>query len=123
MSRLTLVIDDTLRAASTARATEESRTLSSHVRALMAEDAGIDDATAKRGRPAFPWLVVRTAFHGGGIVSRHRTREAADARRDTYASGGCTCGCAVVVAASEYNALRVTSDSPYAAARRGDDLV
>lgn len=51
MPRLTLVIGDALRKAAEARAKKAGRTLSEHVRALLAEDAGVVDGTA-RGRPA-----------------------------------------------------------------------
>jgi hypothetical protein len=69
---------------------------------------------------AYPWLVVRTAFHDGGIVSRHRTRAAADAASRRIGSRSCTCGCTCVIAAADYDALPVHYDagSPYAAARR-----
>lgn len=75
---------------------------------------------AKGGRPALPFVVVRTAFHRGGLVSRHRTREAAEAARHRFAARDCTCGCAVVVTREEYEALPGANDarSPYAPARR-----
>lgn len=43
------------------------------------------------------WAVVRTAFHGGGIVSRHYTDAAAHKAAKRIATGDCTCGCAGVV--------------------------
>jgi hypothetical protein len=48
-----------------------------------------------------PWNVVRTRFHGGGIVSTHRSLLAAlrAARKQTIS--GCTCGCCGVVPASQ----------------------
>jgi hypothetical protein len=74
VSRLTIVLDDTLRAASTARAEAESRDLSTHVRALMAADAGVEDGTAKRGRPCTGRYVYRAVYqHSGrdaGLVGR-----------------------------------------------------
>lgn len=45
---------------------------------------------------AGPWLVVRTEFHGGGVVSRHRSAAAAIKRRRAIPAGGCQCGCARV---------------------------
>jgi hypothetical protein len=45
------------------------------------------------------WRVYRTAFHGGGLVSKHYTREAAErAARRWIGNTDCTCGCAGVVA-------------------------
>lgn len=66
----------------------------------------------------YPWLVVRTAFHGGGIVSRHRYERTANAAALRYASKHCECGCAGVVAAADYDSLPVHSEvsSPYALA-------
>lgn len=63
--------------------------------------------------------VVRTAFHGGGVVSRHRTREAAERAAARYRRGDCTCGCAQVIPAEQYEALpeAMSALSPYAAAR------
>lgn len=69
--------------------------------------------------PAGPYLVVRTAFHGGGIVSRHRTLKRAGLAAAKYGRGECKCGCCHIVAASEYEALPYAQDcrSPYAAAQ------
>lgn len=44
------------------------------------------------------FAVVKTAFHGGGIVSRHRSLAAAARSADRWASKHCTCGCTGVVA-------------------------
>lgn len=49
---------------------------------------------AKGGRPTeYRYLVLRTAFHGGGLVSRHRTRPAAEKAAAARASKECRCGC------------------------------
>lgn len=65
-------------------------------------------------------LLVRTGFHGGGVVSTHRSVAAAERAQRRYQSTQCECGCAVVVPVEEYDALRASSDSgPYAPARRG----
>ena len=65
-----------------------------------------------------PWMLVRTAFHGGGRISTHRTATAAlkAARRFR---GDCTCGCCGVVLAADYDDLpaAVETRSPYATAR------
>jgi hypothetical protein len=54
----------------------------------------------------YPFLVVRTRFHDGGIVSQHRTHEAAErAARRWRRIGKCTCGYCTVVAAEEYDSL------------------
>ena len=57
----------------------------------------------------YPFLVVRTQFHGGGIASRHRTREAAEKAADRYQAQ------VAVVTAEEYEQLRECGEckSPY----------
>jgi hypothetical protein len=61
-----------------------------------------------------PWVVVRTKFHGGGIVSRHRTATLAlDAAR-RHRITDCDCGCCVVMPATAAADLPSDSDSPYA---------
>ncbi len=64
------------------------------------------------------WCVVRTAFHGGGVVSTHRTATAAILKARSYRSD-CTCGCCDVVRADQVASLKFASDcrSPYQAAR------
>jgi hypothetical protein len=66
-----------------------------------------------------PWLVVNTAFHGGGIVSRHYSALRALERMRGERVGDCVCGCVDVVQESEYDTLPNAHDarSPYAAAR------
>lgn len=63
----------------------------------------------------FPFLVVRTQFHGGGVVSRHRFRETAERAARRYESASCSCGCAGVVTLEEYEQLRDCGEtvSPY----------
>ena len=46
---------------------------------------------------AYRYEVYATAFHGGGLISRHRTREAAERAACKWASPDCVCGCAGVV--------------------------
>ena len=65
-----------------------------------------------------PWLVVRTAYHGGGIVSRHRQILRALAVIKRYPCGDCTCGCVGIVLAADYESLRdANTASPYELAR------
>ena len=46
----------------------------------------------------YRYCLYRTAFHGGGLLSRHLTREAAEqAQRRAVGPTDCTCGCAVIV--------------------------
>jgi len=52
------------------------------------------------------YYVVRTAFHGGGIVSAHRKLERAEAAaRRVHKHITCVCGCVGVVTAEEYETL------------------
>ena len=66
-----------------------------------------------------PWLVVRTAFHGGGQISHHRSAMRALTRARREGAADCSCGCAGVLLASEYDGLSYAEDqtSPYALAR------
>ena len=67
------------------------------------------------------YYVMETAFHGGGIISRHRSEHAADAALSRIQSRHreCACGGGVVVAVEEYDDLPLPCDaSPYDAARR-----
>lgn len=59
----------------------------------------------------YAYLLVRTAYHRGGIVSRHRTLEAVvAAQRRRYRMTECVCGCAVVVESGDYDALPYAPD-------------
>lgn len=69
------------------------------------------------GPKGYTHYVVRTAFHNGGIVSRHRSAEAAERAAAKYAFTGCTCGCASVVAAADYDTLPAAGTNPYAITR------
>ena len=58
--------------------------------------------------------VMETAFHGGGIVSRHRSAHAADAaaaRIQSHHHRECACGGGVVVAVEEYDDLPLPCDA------------
>lgn len=53
----------------------------------------------------YQYYVVLTQFHGGGIVSRHRTREAAERAARKQRVSGCVCGCAGAISAGDYEML------------------
>lgn len=53
----------------------------------------------------FQFVAVRTAFHGGGAISWHRSLAAAEKSAKQYKGNGCACGCAGVVTAEEYAKL------------------
>ena len=65
-----------------------------------------------------PWLLVWTAFHGGGIVSKHKTATAAAKAKRRHKSDDCTCGCTKIIAASDVEELPTADNasSPYHAA-------
>lgn len=56
------------------------------------------------------YYVVKTKFHGGGIVSKHRTLRAAKAAAKGWKAESCTCGCCGVVTAAEYDDLQFSDD-------------
>lgn len=43
------------------------------------------------------YMVVKTAFHSGGVVSTHKTRERAEEAARRWRGTGCMCGCCGVV--------------------------
>jgi len=56
--------------------------------------------------------VVRTAFHGGGVVSRHRSEEAAlRSVRRYWGTCGCACGCVCVVPIEDLDQLPSVADA------------
>jgi len=61
------------------------------------------------------YVLVRTQFHGGGVVSSHRSLAAAEIAQRKYRSSDCTCGCACVVERDVYRNLASSIDvsSPY----------
>lgn len=69
------------------------------------------------------YYVVKTAFHGGGIVSWHRTEKGAEKAAHAWKISSCTCGCAGVVSVKEYEGLESQdrnqswSKNPYALTR------
>ncbi len=102
---------------------------SAYYRAIRAKGGGIMTVRAEEIQrnfealwemiPVGPYLVVRTAFHGGGLVSKHRTVARAAEAVAHCESQDCTCGCARIVPAAEWDMLPYASESrdPYAAAR------
>ena len=70
----------------------------------------------------YPYYAVRTAYHGGGIISRHTTRALAEQAARRYAAKDCACGCAGAVATIDYAALPHMGTQPrYDALARLDD--
>jgi hypothetical protein len=65
------------------------------------------------------YYVVATAFHGGGLISRHHSRAAAERKASLWKSKECVCGCCGIVTAAEYDKLPLHTEtrSPYALAR------
>lgn len=65
-----------------------------------------------------PWSLVRTAFHGGGTISRHRSATRALEAARGFRSD-CTCGCCDVVLSEKVNELKNAEEcsSPYSVAR------
>lgn len=47
------------------------------------------------------FAVVRTAFHGGGVISFHNSMSEALKSERKYASGNCICGCCRVIPITE----------------------
>lgn len=43
------------------------------------------------------YAVVRTAFHGGGVVSSHKSLAAAEKAANKYRNPECECGCCAIV--------------------------
>jgi hypothetical protein len=51
-------------------------------------------------------ILVATAFHGGGIISRHRSEAAAERAAARWRMSDCTCGCCGVVPVADLPTLR-----------------
>ena len=43
------------------------------------------------------YAVVRTAYHGGGVESVHKSLTAAERAAKAYRRSGCECGCCAVI--------------------------
>jgi len=56
---------------------DSGRTMADQVRFLLSAATGTPYRKARHGRPPAPWLVVRSARNGRGVVSRHRSQETA----------------------------------------------
>ena len=65
-------------------AASSGRTIADHVRFVLAADAGFPYRRLRGGRPPAPWVVVRGADAGRGIVGRFQTEDEAknNARND-----------------------------------------
>ena len=66
--------------------------------------------------PKLRYHVYATAFHRGGLISRHRTSEAAERAARRWRMTDCVCGCAAVidiVADGKPPAYRNSDESPY----------
>ncbi len=64
---------------------------------------------------ATKFYVYKTQFHGGGLISRHRSELAAEkAAKKWRGKTDCTCGCAVVT--TEIPADAGEDSNPYRAA-------
>jgi len=63
------------------RAQAGGLSLAGYVRGLLSADLGVADSIGAMGRPRKPWLVVDLESFGGGICSRHSTKEEAEANR------------------------------------------
>jgi hypothetical protein len=67
------------------------------------EDASAPDAFA----------LVRTSFHGGGIVSHHKTEKGAQwALWRAFGDSECSCGCAVAVPVADLGSLPTADREP-----------
>lgn len=65
----------------------------------------------------YPWRVFATAFHGGRLISRHATREAAETAARRWRMSDCVCGCAGVVGPGEQPGTQADQErwsNPYA---------
>ena len=84
-----------------------------------ADDYTLRDLVYRYGKDcAGPWLVVRTAYHGGGIVSHHRQIMRAIAAMRRLSNPECYCDCVGIVLAADYESLRdANTASPYELAR------
>lgn len=61
------------------------------------------------------FAVVRTAFHGGGVLSRHRKLARAEVAAERYRKlGNCCCGCARVIEMTHLRELSYAQDATYA---------
>ena len=47
------------------------------------------------------FAVVKTAFHGGGVISYHNSLEETLKADKKFSSGGCICGCCRVIPITE----------------------
>lgn len=56
----------------------------------------------KRNTQVYPYALYKTAFHGGGVVSQHKTLEAAVLAERRWRNGTpCVCGCTAIAGPKE----------------------
>lgn len=56
----------------------------------------------KRNTEIYPYALYKTAFHGGGVVSQHKTLEAAVLAEKRWLKGSqCVCGCVGIAGPKE----------------------
>jgi len=65
------------------------------------EDMKMSQDTLTTEHAALPYRVYRTAFHGGGLISRHHNPEAAEKAAKKCRMSDCVCGCAGVLGPGE----------------------
>ena len=62
------------------------------------------------------YAVVRTAYHGGGVESVHKSLTAAERAAKAYRRSGCECGCCTVIPITA-QARQAMKDGDYIGAR------
>jgi hypothetical protein len=65
----------------------------------------------------YPYHVYATAYHGGRLISRHATREAAEQAVRRWRMTDCSCGCAGIIGPGEHPGTQAEQDqwsNPYA---------
>jgi len=92
--------------------TAQAATLTEALQSARRDDVldALHDLGSEYGQDVLgPWLVVRVAFHGGGIISRHTSalaaarRTAAEQRK--HRATGCRCGCCGMAPESAYDSM------------------
>ena len=65
------------------------------------------------------WCVVKTAFHGGGILSKHKTFKEALKAANKFRGSDCDCGCCGIIRIEDINKLQWSDEviEPRALAR------
>lgn len=63
--------------------------------------------------PKPAWRICSTAFHGGGILSEHYTRDAAKRSLAKHIIGDCVCGCCGILEPGRSPRSRSDNDNMY----------